>query len=928
LTVVIAVAPIVAAEPVDYSRDIAPLFRKYCNGCHNTDEHEGELNLQSHALALAGGASGKVIVPGDAANSLLVHLISGNEEPAMPPEDEAQPTAEEIALITRWVSEGAKGPAGDEPDSTSLDVPKITPQVPVVDAVGALALSPDGATVAVGRYGTVELTRRADSAVVKTLAGHRGRVTFLSFTADGKHLLAAAGEPGLFGEVRLWDVSTGELLKTFTGHRDSLYAAVVSPDGKTLATSSYDQTIKLWDIAAGNELATLTGHNDAVYDLAFRPDGKVLASASGDRTVKLWSVPSGDRLDTLSQALQELYTVAFSPDGKRLYAGGVDNRIRVWSISESANENTNPQVASPFAHEEAILKLVVSADGSLLVSASEDHKISLWDAHSLALRGTLEQQPDWPAAIAMTADKSTLLVGRMDGTLSEYPLSGLGEATVESPRQPTFAPLAWYGEQPPIDQLPKTAEVEPNDTIATSTTMSVPGVATGKIQPAEGAARDIDLFRFSTKAGEQWLIETNAARSKSKLDSRIEVLDAPGRPIERALLRAVYQSEVEFRGADSSQRGFRFAGWEDMHLNDLIYLEGEVVKLVMQRRGPDADAQVYPVEGSRHAFFDTSPRTHALGLKCYIVEPYPPGTKLGFNGLPVFPLHYENDDDGLRKLGTDSRVNFTAPADGEYLVRVTDVRGFSGDEYSYQLVVRRPQPDFSATVALKDLTVAAGSGRRLTVKVDRTDGFWGEVRVDIEGMPPGFYVSSPIVVQAGHESAHGVLFAHPNAPAPTDENAAATKIVATANVAGREVQKTLAPLGKIAWGTKPKIVLMTALDGQSPEPPSADANGELKFPQPIEVTIAPGGSATFQLVADRGEFPGIINLVADNLPHGVIVDNIGLNGIQLLENDTSRTLYLSAEKWVPEQDRMFYLHANEEGGQASFPVLLKVRQNK
>ena len=59
-------------------------------------------------------------------------------------------------------------------------------------------------------------------------------------------------------------------------------------------------------------------------------------------------------------------------------------------------------------------------------------------------------------------------------------------------------------------------------------------------------------------------------------------------------------------------------------------------------------------------------------------QPHPPGTKLIPNGLPVFTLFYENDDDGERELGTDSRLLFTAPADGTYLVRVTDSRGIGG----------------------------------------------------------------------------------------------------------------------------------------------------------------------------------------------------------------------------------------------------------
>ena len=74
--------------------------------------------------------------------------------------------------------------------------------------------------------------------------------------------------------------------------------------------------------------------------------------------------------------------------------------------------------------------------------------------------------------------------------------------------------------------------------------------------------------------------------------------------------------------------------------------------------------------------------------------PHPIGAKLVSTGLPVFTINYENDDDGDRKLGRDSRLTFTAPADGVYLVRVSDVRGLGGEMFAYRLSVRQPQPDF------------------------------------------------------------------------------------------------------------------------------------------------------------------------------------------------------------------------------------------
>lgn len=162
---------------------------------------------------------------------------------------------------------------------------------------------------------------------------------------------------------------------------------------------------------------------------------------------------------------------------------------------------------------------------------------------------------------------------------------------------------------------------------------------------------------------------------------------------------------------------------------------------------------------ARFAFFDTSSPPTARGQPAYVVVPYPLETLLPNNGLPVFTVPFENDDESQRKLGKDSRVTFVAPADGDYLVRMTDVRGFAGDNYRYQLVIRRPQPSFQVSLSGANPTVGAGSGKAILVKAERSDNFWGPIRVDIEGLPPGYHVSTPLVIPAGlHEAARRRLF--------------------------------------------------------------------------------------------------------------------------------------------------------------------------
>src|SRR6185503_5129589 len=171
---------------------------------------------------------------------------------------------------------------------------------------------------------------------------------------------------------------------------------------------------------------------------------------------------------------------------------------------------------------------------------------------------------------------------------------------------------------------------------------------------------------------------------------------------------------------------------------------------------------------------------HALDEQGFIVEPRPPGAKLAATGLPVFTLNFENDDEGERKLGSDSKIHFTAPTNGSYLVRVTDNRGHGGDRFAYRLIVREAQPDFTVTLTGANPTVSPGSGQSFTVNAERLDGFDGEIRVEVGGLPAGFSALTPVVIQAGHTEANGNLFAALDAAKPEGTNAMATKVTASA----------------------------------------------------------------------------------------------------------------------------------------------------
>lgn len=104
-----------AAEdaPVDFVRQIKPIFSERCVECHNSGTMLGELNLQNRELAMKKRNAGPVIVPGDPDHSMLLLVLT------LPPKNKkAMPATghriadDEVALIRRWIKEGAKWPDG------------------------------------------------------------------------------------------------------------------------------------------------------------------------------------------------------------------------------------------------------------------------------------------------------------------------------------------------------------------------------------------------------------------------------------------------------------------------------------------------------------------------------------------------------------------------------------------------------------------------------------------------------------------------------------------------------------------------------------------------------------------------------------------------------------------------------------------------
>ncbi|MCE9545797.1 MAG: PSD1 and planctomycete cytochrome C domain-containing protein [Planctomycetia bacterium] len=127
-----------AAQKIDFVRDVQPLLKQHCYECHAGKKHEGGLQWDQRASVLKGGDSGKpVLVAGDPEKSLVVRLVRRVGDDAMPPDGEGTPVpAAGVAILTRWIAEGAQWPdaAAGEPLKPKhwAFIPPVRPALPIV----------------------------------------------------------------------------------------------------------------------------------------------------------------------------------------------------------------------------------------------------------------------------------------------------------------------------------------------------------------------------------------------------------------------------------------------------------------------------------------------------------------------------------------------------------------------------------------------------------------------------------------------------------------------------------------------------------------------------------------------------------------------------------------------------------------------------
>jgi eukaryotic-like serine/threonine-protein kinase len=299
------------------------------------------------------------------------------------------------------------------------------------EASRVLGIHEQGATaVAVAASGKVAASAGSDG-IIKiwglpkgnlngSLHGHvNGAVKSVRFSPNCERIVSAGED----GTVRVWDVSKYTQVFSCRNHEGHVNDAAYSPNGDVIASCGADHQIRLWDPTTGEQIGVLNGHSNTVNCLAFHPTEDTLVSGGKDSKICFWEWKNRRPDARIEKGMIQLpspvhwaRSLVFDPNGRSMDVG-VSNGLTVRFSLESGQfgkelhrrsaygaaisfawPQKDPLIAAvgypeihvsdrldpsmtgecEHGHQHAVVSAAVSADGSSMISASEDGEIRYW----------------------------------------------------------------------------------------------------------------------------------------------------------------------------------------------------------------------------------------------------------------------------------------------------------------------------------------------------------------------------------------------------------------------------------------------------------------------------------------------------------------------------------------------------------------------